>query len=103
MATWIRICSVDEAPPAGEAIEVAAREMSLCLANSGGELCAIDNRCPHRGGPLAQGSIEGGSIVCPWHSWTFNLKTGVAESPVHDRVRAYAVRIENDDVFVQIE
>jgi nitrite reductase (NADH) small subunit len=73
------------------------------MANVHGELSAVNNRCPHRGGPLGQGWVEGESVVCPWHAWTFNLKTGEAEFPVHDRVAVYPVRVEGEDVLMDIE
>jgi nitrite reductase (NADH) small subunit len=83
-------------------MEATAGGVAVCLANVGGELSAIDNWCPHRRGPLGQGWVEGGSVVCPWHSWTFDVKTGVAESPVHERVRVFAVRVQGEDVLVEL-
>ncbi len=103
MAQWVRLCSVAEAPKPGQAIEADAAGVALCLANVNGELGALDNWCPHRRGPLGQGWIEGESVVCPWHSWTFNLKTGIAEYPVHERVAVFPLRIEGDDLLVEIE
>jgi nitrite reductase (NADH) small subunit len=73
---WVRVCGVAEAPQAGEAMEADAAGVGICLANVGGELSALDNLCPHRGAPLGQGWVEGGAVVCPWHSWTFNVKLG---------------------------
>jgi nitrite reductase (NADH) small subunit len=99
---WIRICATVEAPKSGEAIEADAGGTAICLANLDGELSALDNWCPHRRGPLGQGWIDGASIVCPWHSWAFNLKTGISEPPVQERVAVFPVRVEEDDVLVQI-
>jgi nitrite reductase (NADH) small subunit len=94
---------VAEAPKAGEAMEADAGGVAVCLANVAGELSAINNWCPHRGAPLGQGWVEGEAVVCPWHSWTFNVKTGVAEFPVHERVTVFPVRVEGEDVLVEIE
>ena len=77
--------------------------MGVCLANVSGELSALDNVCPHRQGPLGQGWVEGEAVVCPWHSWAFNAKTGVAEYPEGERVGSFAVRVEGEDVLVEIE
>ena len=63
--------------------------MAICLANVNGELSALDNICPHRQGPLGQGWMEGEAVICPWHSWAFNVKTGLAEYPVHERVMCF--------------
>jgi nitrite reductase (NADH) small subunit len=77
--------------------------MVICLANVNGEFSALDNVCPHRGGPLGQGSVEGESVICPWHSWTFNLKTGIAEAPVTARAKVIPVKVENGDVLAELE
>ena len=103
MAQWVRVCGVAEAPQRGQAMEADAAGVPVCLANVNGELGALANRCPHRGGPLGQGWVEGESVVCPWHSWTFNVKTGVAEFPVHERVAVYPVKVEGGDVLVDVE
>ena len=103
MARWVRLCGVDEAPKSGKVMEAEAEGITICLANVNDELSAIDNRCPHRGGPLGAGWIDGGSVVCPWHSWTFNLKTGIAEYPVHDRVAVFPLRLEGEDVLIEID
>jgi nitrite reductase (NADH) small subunit len=83
-------------------MEADAAGVSLCLANVGGELNAVDNLCPHRHGPLGQGWMEGASVVCPWHSWTFDVRTGAAEFPVHARVAVFPVRVVGEDVLVEI-
>ena len=103
MAQWVRLCSLSEAPAEGAVNEQKAGEFEICLARSGGQLQALDNLCPHRRGPLGQGWLEGDAVVCPWHSWAFDLKTGVADYPEGERVGVFAVRVENDDVFVDVE
>lgn len=87
----------------GQVAEAEVEGVAICLANVNGELSALDNVCPHRQGPLGQGWIEGRSVVCPWHSWTFDVKTGLAEYPVHERVDVFPLRVEGQDVLVDIE
>lgn len=103
MAEWVRLCGVQDAPPVGRVMETEVNGVQVCLANVGGELSALDNICPHRQGPLGQGWIEGGSVVCPWHSWMFDVKTGEASYPAGERVGVFPVRIEGEDVLVDIE
>lgn len=103
MARWVRLCGLAEAPGAGKVAEAEVEGVAICLANVGGELSALDNWCPHRRGPLGQGWLEGESVVCPWHSWTFNAKTGLAEYPPQERVEVFPLRVEDDDVLVDIE
>jgi nitrite reductase (NADH) small subunit len=83
-------------------MEAEVEGLGICLANVNGTLSALDNICPHRQGPLGQGWLEGEAVVCPWHSWTFSLKTGLSEYPVHERVDVFAVRVEGEDVLVNL-
>jgi nitrite reductase (NADH) small subunit len=83
-------------------MEADAHGVAICLARVGGELSALDNWCPHRRGPLGQGWLEGKAVVCPWHSWTFDLTTGEAEYPVSERVAVFPVRVEGEDVLVDL-
>jgi nitrite reductase (NADH) small subunit len=103
VARWVRLCGLAEAPANGQVAEASADGVGICLANLNGELAAIDNLCPHRGGPLGQGWLEDESVVCPWHSWTFHLKTGVAEFPVKHRQTVFPLRVEGDEVLVDLE
>ena len=103
MAQWVRLCGVGEAPTVGKVAEAEVNGVEICLANVNGTLSALDNICPHRQGPLGQGWLEGEAVVCPWHSWTFSLKTGLSEYPVHERVDVFAVRVEGEDVMVNLE
>jgi nitrite reductase (NADH) small subunit len=102
LAEWVRLCGLAEAPAVGQVKAAEVSGVSVCLANVDGELAALDNWCPHRGAPLAEGWLEGGSVVCPWHSWTFSLKTGEAEYLVHERVAVIPLKIEGEDVLAQV-
>ena len=100
---WVRLCGAGEAPAEGQVTEAEAAGHSVCLARINGQLSAVDNLCPHRQGPLGQGWIENGAVVCPWHSWAFDLKTGLAEYPEGEQVAVFPVRIDDDSVLVEFE
>lgn len=69
--------------------------LELAVFHPPGGPCAVSNRCPHTGGPLALGRIEDGAVVCPWHGAAFDLRTGRAvRGPTSEPVRAYSVREE---------
>ncbi len=74
----------------------------LCVANENSAISAMDNVCPHRGGPLGQGMIEGGKVICPWHAWAFDLKTGEAAHSPLDKVPVYEVRVDGEDVLAKL-
>jgi nitrite reductase (NADH) small subunit len=61
---------------------------------------AIDNECPHRGGPLGEGSVRGKLVSCPWHLWAFDITSGQCLSNPYGHVRSYPVHISNDEVWV---
>jgi nitrite reductase (NADH) small subunit len=102
MGEWVRLCAAAEAPGVGQVIEAEARGRAICLANLNGSLAAVDNVCPHREGPLGQGWIEGESVICPWHSWAFDLHTGASTYPEGEQVAVFPVRIEQDEVQVEL-
>ena len=102
MAEWTTLCAVDEAPRPGDVREVDIGGRTLCFANVEGTLRALDNLCPHRDGPLGQGWIEGETVVCPWHAWAFDCRTGIAEAPERAQVKVYPVQIANGLVLVDL-
>lgn len=102
LAQWVRLCAASEAPSSGEVKETETQGIAICLANVDGKLAALDNWCPHRRGPLGQGWLEGNAVVCPWHSWAFDTTTGQAEPPDSGRVDVLPVKVEGDEILVDI-
>jgi nitrite reductase (NADH) small subunit len=99
---FTRIAAESALPPRDEAKEFPCGQKTICIANVDGEYSALDNVCPHRGGPLGQGMIEGSKIVCPWHGWAWDVKTGVAEQDSSMKVVVYPLKIEGGEVLVEI-
>lgn len=102
MSELVRICSRAELPPEGEAREISVRDRTLCVATVNGQATAIDNVCPHRGGPLGQGIIEEGQVICPWHAWAFDLKTGICSHNGHAKVEVFKILLDGEDVVVEL-
>lgn len=99
---FVRALAASElAPGAGRAVVLAGRRVALFRLADGG-LHAIDDACPHHGASLAGGSLEGCAIMCPWHAWTFDVRTGAGIRPSSVAVRSYEVRVEGDDVLVRL-
>jgi nitrite reductase/ring-hydroxylating ferredoxin subunit len=83
---------------------VQAGGKSIAIFRLGGAYYAIENTCPHRGGPLSEGEVEDDVVTCPWHGSRFNIKTGaLLTPPARDGVKSFPVRIAGDDVEVEIE
>jgi nitrite reductase (NADH) small subunit len=102
MPTFTKLTTESELPPAAEAKEFLCGSKTICVANENGTLTAMDNICLHRGGPLGQGMVEGGKVICPWHGWGWDLKTGVAVQSSSAKVAVYPLKIENGDVLIEI-
>ena len=101
MSQSVRICSRAELPAPGQLREANAADKVLCVANVDGVIRVIDNDCPHRGGPLSEGMLEAGKVVCPWHAWAFDPVTGATDSS-QERVAVYPVTIAGEEVSVQL-
>ena len=99
---FTKLTNASELPPVNEAREFPCDGKTICIANVNGEFSAMDNICPHRGGPLGQGMIEGNKVVCPWHGWAWDTKTGVAEQNGNMKVAVYPMKIENSEVLIEI-
>ncbi|MBI4438389.1 non-heme iron oxygenase ferredoxin subunit [Candidatus Woesearchaeota archaeon] len=83
----------------GKVVLVNGQEVALFNVN--GEFFAITNRCPHRGGPLGEGELDGSTVTCPRHGWMFDVKSGKGVSmPV--QVKRFNVKVEGEDVFVEV-
>ena len=99
---FTKLASHSELPAPNEAKEFACGNKEICIANINGSYSAMDNVCLHQGGPLGQGTIEGGKVVCPWHGWAYDPQTGAAAHNANAKVAVYAMKIENGDVLVDI-
>lgn len=82
-------------------VEVSGKIIALFHRKEG--WFALDDRCPHRGGPLSEGVCSEGKVTCPWHHAQFELKTGHCLSPKVASVKAYPLRIENGEIEVGLE
>ena len=99
---FTKVATVQEIPP-GQAKKVKVGDKEVALFNINGSFCAIDDTCPHRGGPLSEGELHGLEVTCPWHGARFNLSTGEHLCPPANRsVKAYQVQVVGNDVQIDI-
>jgi NAD(P)H-dependent nitrite reductase small subunit len=101
MTEFVPVLSLADLPP-GRAAEVTVGGHSIALFNVEGTVHALSNRCPHRGGPLGQGFLEGTQVSCPWHNWTFDVTTGENVAGPDMKVARHEVRLENGQVCVKL-
>ena len=102
MDGFVKAIDVAELAP-GRGVGVLLGEHEIALFNVGDEIFALDAVCPHQGGPLAEGYLEGTNIVCPWHALSFDLRTGVSQDDPESKVARYDVKVVSGQVFIRLE
>lgn len=100
---WIRTARCEDIP-LREARSVRLGGRDIAIFNLGDRFLAVDNRCPHRGGPLAEGIVSGATVVCPLHAWKVSLETGsVLNAPDSLQcVEAFRTRVEDGVVLLEM-
>lgn len=101
MTRWIEVATLADVPP-GTMREVIAEDRVVALANVDGQIFALDGVCPHQGGPLGEGQLQGPIVTCPWHGWQFDVRTGqhcLSQTIIQPR---FVVRVEGDSIFVDL-
>ena len=97
----IAVASLDDVKP-GTCSWVEADGIGVALFNVDGTIYAVDNTCPHAGGPLGEGTLRGDTVECPWHGWRYNVRTGERPENPQFKVPCYPVQIKEDLILVSI-
>ena len=100
---WVRITHCDNIPlREGRSVKVGSRQ--IAIFNLGDRFLAVDNRCPHKGGPLSEGIVSGTTVVCPLHAWKVDLECGAVKKPadVQVCVKTFRTRIEAGTILLEV-
>jgi nitrite reductase/ring-hydroxylating ferredoxin subunit len=97
---FIRLANVSQVPP-DSVIEVMVGDQPYAVCNVGGEVRVLSGICAHRGGPLGQGQIHEGRVICPYHLWEFDCTTGECSFDPDQKVPVFDVTIDNGEILVQ--
>jgi len=101
MPQLVKACLVSDIPKGeGRTVEVNGRQVAVF--NVDGEIHCIDNTCPHQGGPLGEGPLEGKEVSCPWHAWQFDVTTGVSPVNPAAKVDKITCKVEGDSILVDL-
>jgi nitrite reductase (NADH) small subunit len=102
MSAFVKLATLDELPP-GKSKEIEHNGRIYALFNVEGEISAIDGLCPHQGGPLADGPMDGSWVSCPWHGWEFCVRDG--KSTLNSKLRqpVFEVKVEGQDILVAVD
>ena len=88
--------------PSGSVTEVSIGEFVCAVSNAGGTIHAVAGVCPHRGAPLGQGAVHGHTLVCPWHAWEWDCRTGQSLHYPDLKLARYEVKVEDGDVLIEV-
>jgi nitrite reductase (NADH) small subunit len=104
MSEWKAVCRVEDIPVLGS--RRVRRDSGLDVAvfrNDQGEVYALLDRCPHKGGPLSQGIVFGNRVACPLHNWTIGLSDGLAQAPDEGCTPRFAVKVDDGVVSLRTD
>ncbi|MBZ5609903.1 MAG: Rieske (2Fe-2S) protein [Acidobacteriia bacterium] len=99
---FVKIGSLSKLPP-GSVMEVVMGDDSYAVCNSGGEVHALGGICPHAGGPIGQGTLQDHLVVCPWHEWAYDCRTGENDYDPAVKLDRFRVKVEGDDILLDPE
>lgn len=100
---WLDICSLDEINPLGSRVVAGPKGDIAIFRAADDQVFALDDRCPHKGGPLSQGLIYGKRVACPLHNWQIELESGEAVAPDQGCAHRHPVRVENERVLLGLD
>lgn len=100
--TWQAICPLNDIPQLGARVVQHSAGTIAVFRTTNDEVFALDDACPHKGGPLSQGIVFGKTVVCPLHSWKFELDTGEAHAPDVGCSHKHATKIEDGVVWLKV-
>ncbi|MHA5616876.1 nitrite reductase small subunit NirD [Pseudomonas aeruginosa] len=100
---WLDICALDEINPPGSRVVAGPKGDIAIFRAADDQVFALDDRCPHKGGPLSQGLIYGKRVACPLHNWQIELESGEAVAPDQGCAHRHPVRVENGRVLLGLD
>ncbi|HVT93655.1 MAG TPA: Rieske 2Fe-2S domain-containing protein [Bryobacteraceae bacterium] len=96
---FVKVSTLSALPP-GSVMQASAGQRTYAICNAGGQIYALDGVCPHAGGALGEGILQGTNLVCPWHGFEFDCRTGENDIDPGMRASRFAVRIVGNDIFI---
>jgi nitrite reductase (NADH) small subunit len=103
MTKWIEIGALNDIPVLGSRVVRTASGNIAVFRTSEDEVFALDDRCPHKGGPLSQGIVHNKRVTCPLHNFVIELRSGMAVAPDEGCTRAHPTKLENGIVWLCVQ
>jgi nitrite reductase (NADH) small subunit len=103
MTEWIEIGTIDAIPRRGARCVTSPLGKIAVFRTMDDQVYAMENRCPHKNGPLSEGIVHGASVTCPLHNWVFDLATGKAQGADEGQVQTYPIQVRDRTIFIMLE
>ena len=100
---WFEVGVINEVPRRGARGVKTPRGRVAVFRTMSDEFYAIEDRCPHKGGPLSQGIVHGASVTCPLHNWVISLESGKAQGADEGQVKTLPVRVDGHRLSIGFE
>ena len=100
---WVKIGSLNDVPRRGARCVATPRGRIAVFRTAEDQVFALDDRCPHKGGPLSQGIVHGASVTCPLHNWVISLETGKALGADDGETRTIPIKVESGEIFIALD
>lgn len=100
-SVWIDIGALEDIPRQGARVVTTAAGCVAIFRTAADKVFALDDRCPHKGGPLSEGIVHGASVTCPLHNWVVSLETGMAQGADEGEVGTFQVRCESGRILLE--
>lgn len=103
MASFVKVAKKSDIPAGtSKQVELEDKGIAIAVYNVNGSYYALDGICPHMGGPLGEGDLDGNVVTCPWHGWQFDVATGNCVVRPGVKQTTYQVKAEGDDILVSL-
>lgn len=102
MNRFVDIGALEDIPAQGARLVRTAQGCIAVFRTGDDRLFALDDRCPHKGGPLSEGIVHGDRVTCPLHNWVFDMNSGQAQGADSGTVRTYPVVVENGRILLDV-
>ena len=100
MSDWIDIAALSDIPVRGARVVKTHAGCVAVFRTASDQVFALDNTCPHKAGPLAEGIVHGAAVTCPLHNWVISLETGLVQGADEGEVATYPARVENGRILL---
>lgn len=98
--TWVPVGSIEDIPRRGSRCVTHGKMTIAIFRTMDDRVFALEDKCPHKHGPLSQGIVHDGCVTCPLHNWVISLETGAAQGADEGETRAFPIRLDDDQIML---